>query len=175
MSAEKWYMLTVVGKDRPGIVSHVTNALLEGGCNLGESSMLRLGDSFTIMMMVGFNGSLKALTDLIAPTAESMSLHTHVDHVQGGLHQHVSPDVHIVVYGADRPGIVAHVTGALAKAGLNIINLDTDVGGNEESPIYVMHIDGVAQEGIPALESAIDRVVKEGIEAKLSSIDTMIG
>jgi len=175
MSTDKWYMLTVVGKDRSGIVSHVTKALLEGGCNLGESSMLRLGDSFTIMMMVGSDGTLKNLSDLIAPTAESMGLHTHVDHVQGGLHQHVEPDVHIVVYGADRPGIVAHVTGALAEAGLNIVNLDTDVGGSESASIYVMHIDGVAQEGIPALESAIEIVVKEGVDAKLSHIETMIG
>ena len=34
-----WYMLTVVGRDRPGIVSQVTLALYKGGGNLGEASM----------------------------------------------------------------------------------------------------------------------------------------
>ena len=30
-----WFMLTVIGKDRPGIVAHVTAALFDAGCNLG--------------------------------------------------------------------------------------------------------------------------------------------
>lgn len=172
---DKWYMLTLVGKDRPGIVAHVTAALYEGGCDLGESSMLRLGDSFTIMMMVKFPGNLHALQELVAPVAESMGLHLHVDRIEGHLHRHIEPDVHIVVYGADRPGIVAHVTQALAEAGLNIVNLDTDVGGSEAAPIYIMHIDGVATEGVAALESALAIVTAEGVEAQLTPIETMIG
>jgi peptide deformylase len=41
-SYEKWFMLTLVGKDRPGIVAQITRALYEGDCNLGEASMVRL-------------------------------------------------------------------------------------------------------------------------------------
>ncbi len=170
-----WYILSVVGKDRPGIVSHVTAALYEGGCNLGETSMIRLGDSFTIMMMVRHAGTVKSLHDLLSTVADSMGLHVHIDKMDGKLHRHVEPDVQITVYGADRPGIVAHVTGALAEAGLNIVNLDSDVGGSDASPIYVMHIDGVAGEGIAALESALEIVIKEGVDAKLTPIETMIG
>ena len=170
-----WYMLTLVGKDRPGIVAHVTAALYEGGCNLGEASMLRLGDSFTIMMMVKSAGNTKALHDLVLPVAQSMGLHLHVDRIDGHLHRHIDPDVQITVYSADRPGIVAHVTGALAQAGLNIVNLDTDVGGDDASPIFIMHIDGVAGEGIEALQSALDIVKKEGIEASITPLETMIG
>ena len=127
-----WYILSVVGKDRAGIVSHVTAALYEGGCDLGETSMIRLGDSFTIMMMVRHDGTVKSLQNLLATVADSMGLHVHIDKMDGHLHRHVDPDVHITVYGADRPGIVAHVTGALAEAGLNIVNLDSDVGGTEK-------------------------------------------
>lgn len=170
-----WYILSIVGKDRAAIVSHVTHALYEGGCDLGETSMIRLGDSFTIMMMVRHEGTVNSLKQLLSSVAESMGLHVHVDKMDGHLHRHVDPDVHISVYGADRPGIVAHVTGALAEAGLNIVNLESDVGGSEESPIYVMHIDGVAGEGIQALQSALDVVIKEGVEASLTPMDTLIG
>lgn len=170
-----WYILSVVGKDRPGIVARVTAALYEGGCNLGETSMIRLGDSFTIMMMVRHDGTVKSLQNLLATVADSMGLHVHVDRMDGHLHRHLEPDVHITVYGADRPGIVAHVSGALAEAGLNIVNLDSDVGGTEEKPIYIMHIDGVAGQGVKALESALAVVVKEGVEAKLTPLETMIG
>jgi glycine cleavage system transcriptional repressor len=170
-----WYMLTLVGKDRPGIVAKVTAALYDGGCNLGEASMMRLGGTFTIMLMVDFERSSKALTDVIAPVAESLDLHLHLDRIEGKLHQHVEPDVRVTVYGADRAGIVAKVTGALAEAGLNITDLESMVGGSEDKPIYVMQIEGTAAEGIESLQAAVDVIREEGVEAHLEPIETMIG
>lgn len=170
-----WYMLTLVGKDRPGIVAKVTAALYDGGCNLGEASMMRLGGNFTIMLMVDFERSSKALTDLISPVAESLELHLHLDRIEGKLHQHVEPDVRITVYGADRAGIVAKVTAALAEAGLNITDLESMVGGSEDKPIYVMQIEGTAAEGIESLQAAVDVIRKDGVEAHLEPIETMIG
>jgi len=41
-----WYMLTLVGEDRPGIVAKLTAALFAAGCNLGEATMARLGGIF---------------------------------------------------------------------------------------------------------------------------------
>ena len=171
-----WYMLTVVGQDRPGIVAHVTAALYEGGCNLGEASMMRLGGNFTIMLMVQHDGTLKSLQELMESVIESMDLHMHVDKIEGHLHEHLVPDVRISVFGADRAGIVAKVTNALSGAGLHILNLESDVGGTAQQPIYVMHIEGQAREGIEALRSAL-AVVQAGhdIEAKLFPIETMVG
>jgi len=168
-------MLTVVGKDRPGIVAHVTSALFDGGCNLGEASMMRIGGNFTIMLMVQHKGTAKSLLGMLAAVAESLELHVHVDKIEGELHRHVEPDVMITVFGADRAGIVAKVTGALAEAGLDILNLESDVGGSEDSPVYIMHIEGCAKEGIESLQSALDVVTSEGIEAKLTPIETLIG
>ena len=170
-----WYMLTLVGQDRPGIVAHLTHALFEGGCNLGEASMMRLGGNFTMMLMVQHAGTAKALTELVEPVAESLDLHLHVDRIEGQLHKHIEPDVRITVHGADRAGIVAQVTGALAEAGLNILDLESDVAGSPDQPIYVMHIEGVAREGIESLRSALAVVAHDGIEAHIQSIDTMIG
>ena len=175
MQKTKWYMLTLVGKDRPGIVAHVTHALYEGGCNLGEASMLRLGGNFSIMLMVQYTGNIHGLKEIVGGVAESMDLHLHIDAIEARLHQHLEPDVHIVVYGADRAGIVAKVTGALAEAGLHILDLESDVAGSDEQPIYVMQIEGHAREGIAALESALQIVISEGIDARIEPIDTMIG
>ncbi len=171
-----WYMLTLVGKDRPGIVARVTAALFDGGCNLGEASMMRLGGNFTIMLMVQFQGSAQALAAVISPVAESLALHPHIDHIDAALHQHLEPDVRITVYGADRAGIVAKVTGALAEAGLHILDLTSDVGGSSERPIYVMSIEGHAAEGIEALASALEvATAADGISAQLTPIQTMYG
>jgi len=172
---EHWYMLTLVGRDRPGIVARVTSALFDGGCHLGETSMMRLGGNFTIMMMVRFAGTTHALEQLVAGEAESLGLRLHVDRVEGVLHEHVEPDVRITVYGVDRAGIVAHVTSALAEAGLDILDLISDVGGTEQAPIYILHIEGRALEGIPALASALDIVKGEGVDVQIAPIELMVG
>ncbi len=171
----KWYMLTVVGQDRPGIVARVTSALYQGGCNLGEASMLRLGGNFTIMLMVQYDGSGDALLAVLQPVGEELGLHCHVDEIEGGLHRRLDPDVRVTVFGADRAGIVARVTTALADAGMNILDLESDVAGSEDKPIYVMHMEGRAGKGVKALESALAPVAKEGVEVRVSPIDTMMG
>ncbi len=173
--SKQWYMLTIVGEDRRGIVARVTDALFNGGCNLGEASMMRLGGSFTIMLMVELERSGSELQKLLQPVARSLNLHIHVDSIEGRLHRHREPDVSITVYGADRAGIVARVTGVLAEAGLHILELESDVGGSSENPIYVMHIEGHAGEGIEALRSAMELIECDGIEVNLQPVDTMVG
>jgi glycine cleavage system transcriptional repressor len=169
-----WFMVTLVGKDRPGIVAHVSNALYEEGCNLGETSMLRLGGNFTVMMMVSYHGSKKNLENLLLTVAQSLDLHLHVDAIEGGLHQHLVPAMRITVSGADRAGIVAKVTTALAEVGFNILDLESDVAGSEDKPIYIMHIEGSSDEGLDAVAAALEVVRRDGIDVTLSPIDTLI-
>ena len=172
----KWYMVTLVGKDQTSIVSHVTAALYDGGGNLGETSMMRLGGNFTIMMMVEFSGRSKELHDVLSSVTDSLDLHLHIDKIDAKLHEHRIPDVRISVYGADRAGIVSKVTAVLAEAGLNILDLESDVAGDEKKPLYIMHIEGEASEGIKPLESALQIVKDENsIDVELVEIDTMIG
>lgn len=170
-----WYMLTLVGEDRPGIVAKVASALFEGDCNLGETSMMRLGGNFAVMMMVSAGIGAGQLERLLSPVAESLGLKLHVDRIQGQLHHHVVPDVRITVSGADRAGIVAKVTTALAEAGLNILDLESDVAGSEAAPIYIMCIEGVATEGIAALEAAVEVIANDGIDIAIAPVETMIG
>lgn len=173
---KKWFMLILVGKDQPRIVAQITRALYEGECNLGEASMVRLGGNFTVMLMVQFAGDEQALDHLIAPICKSFNLRHHVDAIEGELRRHVEPDVRITVYGADRAGIVAEATGALAEKGFNILNLESDVGGTAENPIYIMTIEGVAEQGIEILEEALQKLAQDqGFETQLEPIDTLIG
>ncbi len=170
----QWHMLTVVGADRPGIVAKLTEALFRGGCNLGEASMARLGGNFSIMLMVeGVDAA--TLEQLVRPVTDALGLRLHLDPIQGELHRHVEPNVQVTVYGADRPGIVAQATAALAAAGFNILDLNTDVGGTAERPIYIMLIDGVAAEGVAAVERAIAPLRAGGIEVRVTALDTLIG
>ena len=168
-------MLTVVGKDKPGIVASISEALFEAGCNFGEASMSRLGGNFTIMLMVQYAGEIRRLEDIVATVTRRLNLRCHVDAIEGHLHAHREPDVRISVYGPDRTGIVAHITGTLAKAGLDIYDLESDVGGSDEKPVYIMHIEGHALHGIDAIRQALAADQAPGIQTHLEEIDTIIG
>ncbi|MDH5218205.1 MAG: amino acid-binding protein [Gammaproteobacteria bacterium] len=170
-----WFMITLVGEDQANIVAPVTQALFVANCHLGESSMIRLGGNFTVMMMVQTDKDESQLRELLKPVTDKLQLRLHVDAIKGHLHQHKNPDVRISLFCADRAGIVAQATGSLAEAGLDITDLESDVGGTEEKPIYIMHIEGMAQKGVEALEKAVERIANDGIDIRLSPIDLLIG
>ncbi|MBU0499170.1 MAG: ACT domain-containing protein [Gammaproteobacteria bacterium] len=166
----EWRMLTLVGADRPGIVAAVTQALYDNGFSLGEASMMRLGGNFTIMMMISGKGDAEGL---LAPLAQEMDLRLHLFEAGGRLHSHLAPNVQVRVHGADRAGIVAQVAGALAEKGFNILELESDVAGTEQRPVYIMHIEGFCDCPIEELERAISNLGELSVD--VSPIETLIG
>jgi glycine cleavage system transcriptional repressor len=79
------------------------------------------------------------------------------------------------VVGADRAGIVAQVTGALAAVGFNILELESDVAGDPERPVYIMNIQGYSDATIEALEQAVADLGADGIAVDVAPVETLIG
>lgn len=171
----KWKMLTLVGQDKPGIVAKITTALYDVGAQLGEASMMQLGGNFTIMLMLKSVQSIEQLESSIDSVCKEMQLTSAFQDIDADLHQHEIPDSRITVYGADMPGIVAKATTHLLEAGFNIMDLESDVAGSETDPIYIMHIEGIAVDGIEALEKAIEMIKADGVNVDMTPIDVMIG
>ncbi|MEJ2692249.1 MAG: ACT domain-containing protein [Candidatus Thiodiazotropha sp.] len=168
-------MLTLVGEDRPGIVAQVTDALYRGGFNLGETSMIRLGGNFTIMMMVGAVDVAAPLMPVLEPVARQLGLRIHLDPIRGRLHQHRVPNIQVRVNGADQAGIVARVTGALLGCGFNILELESDVVGSARQPVYIMTIQGYTDAALETLETALEPLKAQEIDVHVSPIETLIG
>jgi len=137
--------------------------------------MLRLGGNFTIMMMVSGERSAAELDEALAPVAGELGLHVHIDALEGGLHRHLVPNVQVRVAGADRAGIVADVTGALAATGFNILELESDVAGDPERPVYIMYIQGYSERTMEELEAAVAGLIAGGISVDISAVETLIG
>jgi glycine cleavage system transcriptional repressor len=112
---------------------------------------------------------------VLGPVVEQLQLVLHVDRIDGVLHHRPVPDVCILVHGADRAGIVAQVTSRAADAGLNIIDLESDVAGTDDSPIYVLQIQGVAAQGVEAIEAALAPLQAGGVKVDVRNVDTLIG
>ena len=170
-----WYMLTLVGRDRAGIVAEVTRLLFEIGCQLGEASMMRLGGNFTVMLMVQSEQEQHALELLLQEKLASHELRLHIDQIEGHLHEHIIPDVCVSVHGADRPGIVAGVTQVLQQQNFHILDLESDVAGTQDKPIYIMHIEGKAQLDLSLLDKELEPLRKDGIDIKVTPVETLVG
>ncbi len=172
---DKWWMLTLVGQDSPGIVAAVTSALAEAGITLGETSMLRLGGNFTVMMMVSGDTDEQALRSLLVPVLEARGLRLHIDPIEAELHQHLVPNVQVTVSGADRTGIVAQVTTALAEGGFNILDLESDLAGTPHEPVYIIQISGVSGEPIERIEERLAPVRESGVSVNVVPVEPYIG
>jgi len=172
--AESCFMCTVVGRDQPGIVAAITAALWQAQANLGESTMMRLGGNFTIMMMVDFVAGKEALLTLLQPVANNLSLNIHVDAVFDHQHDHLLPDTAVTVYGADRVGIVSEVTERLYQAGFTITHLDSQVGGADDKPLYVMQIEGQAEgQSADSLRALLEGM--DSVSVRVDALETLIG
>ena len=170
-----WFMLTLVGGDKPGIVAKITKTLFENRCNLGEASMIRLGGNFTIMLMV--SSALKAdeIKNALVKVCSELQLRMHLDPIEGKLHNHHVPNVLVTVSGADRAGIVAQVTEQLFQCGFDILNLESDVAGTADKPLYIMQIEGQVKDGAEEIELALSSLRESGIDVHVQSIDTVLG
>ena len=136
------WILTALGKDRPGIVARVTKILYELGCNLEDSAMTRLGGEFAIMLVFSAKGPLsrERLERCCRPLARSLKLAVHLKPLARAelAARRLGPSYFITVYGTDKPGIVFRVSNLLAGLGVNITDVSTHRTSRKEAPLYLM-------------------------------------
>ena len=136
------WILTALGKDRPGIVAGVTQVLYDRGCNLEDSAMTRLGGEFAIMLAFAAPSGLsaQALRHAVEPLERRLRLAVHLKSLSAA--EALAPRAAgrrylISVYGADRPGIVFRISDALARKGINITDLHTHRSPRGRTPLYL--------------------------------------
>lgn len=163
--------ITAIGADRPGIVAAVTRVLHERGGNLEDSAMTILGGHFAIMLLVATDEDADSLREALSDATSALGLTVSVCPAESG-ERHGEPTHLLSVYGADQPGIVAGVSGALAQVGANIVNLETQMIGASDTPVYAMLIE-LETDDEAGVEAAVTAACERlGIDHSLRAIDT---
>ena len=119
-------ILTVIGDDRPGLVSTVSAPVSAHAGNWERSRMARLAGKFAGIVQVSApDARVEALVaDLVALAAQGLQVTIErTDQVAEREARHL----HLELLGADHAGIVAEVSIALAELGVSIEELSTDV------------------------------------------------
>lgn len=141
------FALTVIGRDRPGIVAQVTEILFNVGCNIADSSCSILGGQFAMILIIAHPRftDRASFGDAFQPLEDAdLTVSLRVLKPGGELHADMAGEICMIsVYGADKPGIVFHVAKVLGEKKINITDLNTKLVGSEQRPVYVMIIEAV--------------------------------
>ncbi len=120
------FVMTVIGKDRPGLVESVASLVAQQGGNWLESRMCRLGGEFAGLLRVHVPAdkeqallqSLKTLQD------QGLTVVIHPD--QPAQSPTTARLAVLELLGQDRPGIVRQISSALARQGVNVEEISTE-------------------------------------------------
>lgn len=162
------FAVTIIGKDRPGIVAGAAEVLYRLGCNIEDSSSTLLGGEFAMILIVSHQKpfSKSRLLDDFKSFGEAMQLSVFVRTLTKSevLYEAPSGELCLVsVYGSDQPGIVYRVTKELAERDITISDMNTRLIGTPEEPVYVMMLEAVLPEGIDVedISQVLEKLKKE--------------
>ena len=171
------FALTIIGRDRPGIVSQVTEILYQLGCNIADSSCSILGGQFSMILIISHPEyqNQESFGDAFAPLESSnLSVFLRTLMPDGEKRSELEGELCMIsVYGADKPGIVYRVTKELGQRQINITDLNTKLIGGDARPVYVMMIEAVLLEGleIEEVEGWMESLKAEmGVDISVRSI-----
>jgi len=168
---KRWFALSAIGRDRPGIVADLAELIYESDCNLEDSSMTILGSEFAVLLLLsGEGGDVERKLGAGCKRLEwEKRLTVFFRPLEGGpavAERAGERHMECVVTGVDKAGIVARVARTLADHDVNIIALGTQSRPEPESgtPIFTMRV----QMAVPA--SADVRALRERLEQVASEL-----
>ncbi len=117
-------VMTVIGKDRTGLVESLARLVAEYGGNWLESRMCRLGGEFAGILRVQIPADRRAALEQALSKLSNLTIVAHTDESVQAPGQSQLASLEVV--GHDRPGIVREITRALAAQGVNVEELSTE-------------------------------------------------
>jgi phosphoserine phosphatase len=123
---EDFYVVSVIGKDRVGIVSKVTQFLFKKGFNIIDIEQSVIHSQFTMVLLIQpfhvrfqLNQIQKGLSRLAKELRMNIAI-TPLQEFKGLRLAETKKPYVLTILGADRPGIVAAISSTLAKHHCNI-------------------------------------------------------
>lgn len=123
---ESLYVISAIGRDRPGLVFSITSVLAQMGINIVDIEARAIRGLFTTFLVVDIDDAQCTYQEMLAAVnscAGDFDLGVRVEVYESGRRKVDKHMMLLTVMGADRPGIVAETSGELAQNGFNIENV----------------------------------------------------
>jgi glycine cleavage system transcriptional repressor len=169
---KRWFVLSAIGRDRPGLVAELAQLIYDCDANLEDSRMTILGTDFAVILLCSSASS--DVSDRIAVGAKRLERDHGLTILLRSLDAEPRPPVpapgtrlyRLEAVGEDRAGIVASLCRVLADRGVNVAELTTrGRPGPGGSPHYELQIRAEVPDSVDvralreALEGEADRLV----------------
>lgn len=162
----RWFILSAIGRDRPGLVAELAQLVYDSDSNLEDSRMTILGSDFAVILLCSSAGA--GAFDALALGAKRLErehaltifLRQLEDSDRSGVPAAGMRLYRMQAAGEDRAGIVAGLCRVLAEHGVNIVDLSTrSRPGPGGSPHYEMTVSLEVPESVEigALRAALGR------------------
>lgn len=158
---KSYLIMTVLGGDRPGLVSSLADTVARHGGNWLESRMARLAGQFAGIVRIECPSAVvdALLNELQIPGIPGLTVQAAREMVEEPAARRT---LVVDVVGNDRPGIVRELSAAIASAGGNVEELTTGLESAPMSghPMFRAHgVISIAENAEPAvLTAAIERL-----------------
>jgi glycine cleavage system transcriptional repressor len=165
----RWFVMSAIGEDRPGIVADLAEVIYECDCNLEDSRMTKLGTAFATLLLASGRGD--DVGDRLAAACKRLEwekrLTVFVREVAGP--EPIPPSgrrYECTVTGVDKAGIVATIARHLANEGANVTDLHSSLrpASGSGTPIYTLRVEIVVPADVPEAR------VRERLEAAAASL-----
>ena len=170
---KRWFALSAIGRDRPGIVADLAELIYECDCNLEDSSMTILGSEFAVLLLLtGEAPDVEAHLSAACKRVEwEKRLTVFFRPLEGepvpyGVSHHARR-FELQAVGVDKAGIVARVARCLANHQINVTHMSTASRPEPGTgtPIYHMQI---RMEVPQAVDEGVLRHELDGVAASLN-------
>jgi glycine cleavage system transcriptional repressor len=168
-------IITVLGKDRPGILSAISDILFKQNCNIENISQTILQSEFAGILIASIPDglSIKALDKSLKAGLSPLDLHVHVKHLEPGqTDQDAEDQEHFVIttIGPDAKGLVAGITAVIARHGVNISRLKAVFKGgkNPDNNVMIYEVDVACRIDRQALNTDLRKTAEDlGLEINI--------
>ena len=131
-------VISAIGRDRPGIVNELSQAVVALSLNIEDSRMTVLGGEFAVLMSVsGEDTALQTLQGNLEALCKASDLAYLFRRTEARTTGHALPYV-VQVVAMDHPGIVARIAGFFSERAINIrdLNTETERAAHTGTPIF---------------------------------------
>ena len=118
-------VITLLGQDRPGLVSALAKRASDCGANWMESSMAQLAGKFAGIVRLEIDSAQVGKLKAALQELESEGLRLGIEEADTSTAKAVGRITRLELVGQDRPGIVREISSVLARHGASIDRLDS--------------------------------------------------
>jgi len=131
-------VISAIAPNRPGIANEITSLVTTCGCNILETKMKSMGNTFNLVLMASGEWNALAKLEHVMPSrAHSMGMTTMIKRVECDQNKRAELPYRVKFFSQDNPGIANEITTFFADRKVNIeqMSCDTFLAQHTNAPL----------------------------------------